>query len=40
MTMYIDATRLTMGLESEVTRSRTLINRDHIVTIEETDERH
>lgn len=35
MTMYIDATRLTMGLESEVTRSRLLINRDHIVTVEE-----
>ena len=35
MTMYIDATRLTIGLESEVTRSRLLINRDHIVTIEE-----
>ena len=35
MTMYIDATRLTIGLESEATRSRLLINRDHIVTIEE-----
>ena len=36
MTMYIDATRLTFGLESdEITRSRLLINRDHIVTIEE-----
>ena len=35
MTMYIDATRLTIGLESEVTRSRLLINRDHIVTVEE-----
>ena len=36
MTMYIDATRLTFELESdEITRSRLLINRDHIVTIEE-----
>ena len=36
MTMYIDATRLTFGLESdEITRSRLLINRDHIVTIED-----
>ena len=35
MTMYIDAARLTIGLESEVTRSRLLINRDHIVTVEE-----
>lgn len=36
MTMYIDATRLTFGLENdEITRSRLLINRDHIVTIEE-----
>ena len=36
MTMYIDATRLTFELESdEITRSRLLINHDHIVTIEE-----
>lgn len=36
MTMYIDATRLTFELESdEITRSQLLINRDHIVTIEE-----
>ena len=36
MTMYLDATRLTFKLESdEITRSRLLINRDHIVTIEE-----
>ena len=36
MTMYIDATRLTFELENdEITRSRLLINRDHIVTIEE-----
>ena len=36
MTMYIDATRLTFGLRSDkATRSRILINRDHIVTIEE-----
>ena len=36
MTMYIDATRLTFELESdEITRSRLLINRDHIVTVEE-----
>ena len=36
MTMYLDATRLTIGLESdEITRSRLLINRDHITTIEE-----
>ena len=36
MTMYIDATRLTIGLESdEITSSRLLINRDHITTIEE-----
>jgi uncharacterized protein YlzI (FlbEa/FlbD family) len=34
--MYLDATRLTFKLESdEITRSRLLINRDHIVTIEE-----
>ena len=36
MTMYLDATRLTFELESnEITRSRILINRDHIVAIEE-----
>ena len=36
MTMYIDATRLTFELESdEITRSRLLINRDHITIIEE-----
>ena len=36
MTMYIDATRLTFELESdEITRSRLLITRDHITTIEE-----
>ena len=38
MTMYIDATRLSFenGLDiGKVTRSRLLINRDHIVTIEE-----
>ena len=36
MTMYIDATRLTFGpSKNEATRSRLLINRDHIVTIEE-----
>ena len=28
MTMYIEATRLTIGLESEVPRSRLLINRE------------
>lgn len=38
MTMYLDATRLTFGLRSDkATRSRILINRDHIVTIEEAD---
>ena len=36
MTMYLDATRLTFALESnEITRSRILINRGHIVAIEE-----
>ena len=36
MTMYIDATRMTFGpSKNEATRSRLLINRDHIVTIEE-----
>lgn len=36
MTMYLDATRLTFGLMSDkATRSRILINRDHIVTVEE-----
>ena len=33
MTMYIDANRLTF--DPKITRSRMLINRDHIVTIEE-----
>ena len=38
MTMYLDATRLTFGLRSDkATRSRILITRDHIVTIEEAD---
>ena len=38
MTMYLDATRLTFCLSGDkATRSRILINRDHIVTIEEAD---
>ena len=36
MTMYLNATRLTFELENdEITRSRLLINRDNITTIEE-----
>lgn len=41
MTMYLDATRLTFELESnEITRSRLLINRDHIVTIRSAPRRY
>lgn len=36
MTMYLDTTKLTFSLSSDkATRSRILINRDYIVTIEE-----
>ena len=33
--MYLDTTRINFGLVDETKRSRLLINRDHIVTIEE-----